>query len=386
MKRLLLAASFLCPLGAQAATLTLPPVIVGGSGSGGTCPVDDGSSGATAGTPNLPTALASYSSANTIRRLGCKAAGVDYHVGVATNATLKVPTSSNLPSGCSLSGSTVSCSTAGVVFSGYDMTGKQLSISGANVTISGNKWSLTSNCLAPIFYNPSGTWHIEGNSMDGKGLTTCVNGLAGGLSAMVYNVGAPAGTIVYVRWNEFILTPEDTLNFGGSSGATSGGVQPIIAWNLWNGQGNTGHPDGIQLTGGTFRNIKVLGNSYINTRVNNDPGIQPLHLEAQLSSNIYGSETAFNSVAMPGTCNGGNNWPNSPNDPPPYHCVGNFAIACKNDPGYSPPDSFTGYNVHDNFVDPTGLIAAISISSDCTNVTSAHNVDMTTGKDIINAN
>lgn len=374
---------------AHANTVTTPFTITVNAGSVSACPDDDGSAGATPGAANLPAALAAYKDVNTIHARGCKVAGVDFHVGLSSAIALRAPTSTNLPKGCSLGGNVVSClNDANPVFSGYDMTGKQLDVSGANVTISGNRWNLTSNCLAPITYAPSGTWHIEGNSFQGNGGTTCVNGLANGFSGMVYNAGGTAAaTTVYVRWNEFLNTPEDTLNFAGPDNHV-GAITPIVNFNYWNGQGWVGHPDGIQFTGGNFNGTKVLHNTYVNTRLNVNPGTQPLHLEAQLTSAVTDSTTAFNTMITPGSCKGGSAWPN-PGDPPPYHCSINFDFACKNDTGTSgEKDSNTSYKIYGNYVDATGAIAATATQSyACTQTSSGTpfaNVDMTTGGSLAN--
>lgn len=381
MKRVLLtsACALLWATQPHAATVTLPLSITVTNPSG-TCPDDDGSSGATAGAPNMPAALAAYQDGRTMHALGCKIAGVDYHVGAATNAAFKVPTSANLPAGCSLGGSTVSCpGVNNLAFLGYDMTGKELEIDGTNVTISGNKWKLSSNCLMAINYAPSGTWHIEGNSFDGSGNTVCGGGLAGSFSGMVYNAGGTGnGAVVYMRWNEFLNTPEDTLNFAGVESG-SGSMTPHIDFNYWNGQGWTGHPDGIQLTRGNFSAITVLHNTYVNTRLNSDPGIQPLHLEAQLNSNIAGSTTAFNTMVTPGNCKGGNNWP----PVTPNACVVNFDFACKNDTSSSEKDTNTGYKIYGNRTDASGAIAAMTTtSSGCFGTSSGTpypNIDMVSG-------
>lgn len=380
MKRLLLASvcALLWVTQAPAATVTLPLSITLTNPSGA-CPDDDGSVGATTGAPNLPAALAAYQDSRTMHALGCKIAGVDYHVGVAANATLNVPSASNLPAGCSISGSTVNCpSVNNLTFLGYDMTGMQLNVSGSNVTISGNRWKLGANCLAAVTYQPSGgTWHIESNSVDGSGNSTCGNGLANGLSALVYNAsGTGSGAVVYMRWNEFLNTPEDTLNF---AGATPGYMTPHINFNYWNGQGWHGHPDGIQLTRGNFSNIEVLHNTYVNTRLSSNPGIQAFHLEAQLNSNVVGSTTAFNTVVTPGNCKGGNNWP----PVTPNACVVNFDFACKNDTSSSETDSNTGYKIYGNHTDASGAIAAMATTVySCPGTSSGRpypNIDMVSG-------
>lgn len=353
-------------------TITVP----GGTGGGSTCPEDDGASGATAGSPNFPTVLGAYQTARTIHAIGCKVAGVDYHVGAPDGVTRKAPTATNLPPGCSLGGSTVSClKVNGLVFSGYEMSGKKLDVSGANVTITGNNWSVSSNCLAPITFAPSGTWHIEGNSFDGSGNTTCGGGMANGLNAMIYNAGGTAGgSVVFLRWNLISHIPEDGINFGGPS---SGSLSVHVDNNVFYGEGWTGHPDGIQLTRGNFTNSTTNHNTYIKNAASGGPdaGTQPLHVEAQLGSAVSGWTVAFNTMVTPGSCNGGRNWPSG--------CVFNYDIACKNDTSSSESDSNTGFRVYANYFDWSGGIRPMATTSyHCTSTsvgTPLPNIDMLTG-------
>src|ERR1019366_5544231 len=93
----------------------------------GTCPDNDGSSGASAGSPQSPSLLAGYAATiNGTHGLGCKVAGVDYHVGLPVGTTLVVPTSGNIPAGTSISGNIVTVNANNVTFQGFDMTGKSI--------------------------------------------------------------------------------------------------------------------------------------------------------------------------------------------------------------------------------------------------------------------
>lgn len=386
MIRLITALFLALALPAQGATLTLPSVTVQQS-SPSSCPDDDGSSGASAGAANVPSALSAYASSNTIHSLGCKVAGVDYRVGVPEGASLKVPTSSNLPSACKMQSSTVvACSGSGWTFDGYDMTGKQLNASGNNVSVTNNKFVVTASCLAPMIYQPSGSvWHIEHNSVDGAG-PLCAKGLTNGFNALVYNAGGTgSGVIINVRWTAISNVPEDGFNFTGSSSGTPATVH--LDYNLFNAEGWAGHPDGIQLTRGAFDGSTSLHNTFIKTAATGGPsaGTQPLHIEAQLTSVVRNWVQAFNTIITPGTCNGGNNWPPSGTDAS-TQCMANFGLACKQDSNNTEKDVNDGYQVYGNYIDQSGMIAGLATASyACTNTSAGKphaNIDMKSGKSI----
>lgn len=372
--RSLLAAVLLisAALPVRAATLTLPGFTVQQS-SGSTCPDDDGSSAAPVGAPNVPTALAAYADANTIHKLGCKISGIDYHTGVPDGLKLKVPSASTMPSGCSINGNKVTCAGNGWNFSGFDMFGKQITASGSNWTISNNKFVLSSACLAPVIFSPSGAVHIENNSVDGGGALCAEKpdgsgGLANGFNALLYNGGNSApGAVTYARWNTIANIPEDGWNFSGPSAGAAAVVH--LDYNLFVGEGWGGHPDGIQLTRGLFDKSTTLHNTYIKTAATGGPdaGTQPLHIEAQLTSTVRNWIQAFNTIALPGTCNGGNNWPDPP-DGPSTKCMANFALACKNDTTSREKDVNDGYQAYGNYIDQSGTIRAFT-NDNCTNVT-----------------
>lgn len=123
----------------------------GGSGGGGGT-AEDGSAGAPAGTPQYATLLNGYA-----KRPPWKVAGVDYHVGIdrtkfPTNASLKDPTvASNLPSGCSLSGTTVRVTGSGAVLDGFDFAGRgRCEVSGSNCTVSNCNFRVATDAVVMI--------------------------------------------------------------------------------------------------------------------------------------------------------------------------------------------------------------------------------------------
>src|SRR5664280_2428907 len=86
----------------------------------GSCPkgsdYKDGCSGASAGVPAFPSLLSGYTA-----QPPWNVAGVHYAVGVPSLIPLKDPTTAALPSGCSLNGTTVTCSGT-VTLDGYDFS------------------------------------------------------------------------------------------------------------------------------------------------------------------------------------------------------------------------------------------------------------------------
>lgn len=339
------------------------------------CPDNDGSSLASAGTPQFPALLVGYSATiNGTKGLGCKVAGVDYHVGPAAGTTFVVPTSGNIPAGCSKSGNIVTCSGSGIRFANFDMTGLELDMSGPNATITNNKFAVTSpGCLAPIRFTPQGTYNITYNSDDGGGGGAC-SGLAGGLSADIFNSATPAnGSVTNFQYNYQSNINEDGVNYTGSS---TGGVIVHHDFNVVCGQGWVGHPDGIQLTSGNLINSDTLHNTYIKGTAGCgglNGGTQPYHIEAQLTSAVSNWHESFNTMVTPGTCNGGTSYPTG--------CPINFDIACKNDNGSIGVDSNDGFVAVGNYIDWTGAIAPF-VNGACTNTTWGSpqaNYDMVTG-------
>ncbi len=333
--------------------------------AGGACPDDDGSGSASAGSPQYPSLLATY--AATIHALGCKVAGVDYRVGLPTDARLRVPTASNLPPGCSVAGSVVSCNADGLVVAGYDFTNMQLAISGRGWTVTDNNFAVGSTCQAPIRYASSGgTVTIVRNTIDGGG--GACRTLAGDLNADVFGCSAAAGSVIVFERNWQKHVGEDGLNV---CGPHDGSVQVLYRYNLIDRVGWRGHPDGLQLVGGGFVNSVASHNTFVQAPPGVLAGAQPLHIEAQLKSTIADWTVAYNTMVTPGTCRGGRNWPAG--------CTTNVDIACKQD---GPGDKNTGFSAYGNYFDWSGAIAAMSNGYACQKTSwgvPLANVDMLTG-------
>jgi hypothetical protein len=103
----------------------------------------DGCSSAPTGSPQLSTILSGYAA-----RPPWNVAGVDYHVGVPTNTVLSDPTIATLPSGCSFSSPTVTCSSGTPTLTALDFSlhnGTTLSVTGGSPTISNSKFVVGTN-------------------------------------------------------------------------------------------------------------------------------------------------------------------------------------------------------------------------------------------------
>jgi hypothetical protein len=285
-------------------------------------------------------------------------AGVDYGVGVPSGTVLQDPTIAALPAGCNYANNTVTCNGSSINLSGYNFAqhGTQLVLNGGG-TVSNNSFAMTS-CQDPLVnINGSQSVAFTWNTLNGNG---------GQCSSLPYgtlvNAKMAAGTTLTSQYNAFNNVPQDALDVQGPSTSSA---KLVDSNSLINQEGFVGHPDSIQLNGGRFSSVSITGNTYYTSK-NTVAGTQPLHVEAQLGSNI-GSTTVNNNVILtPGSCNGGNGYPNG--------CVANFDIACKNDPGWT--DSNTNFSANGNYIDASGAIGATSNNYGCSNASFGNNVTL----------
>lgn len=339
-----------------------PPVVCSFSPStAGT----DGCAGSLGGTAQFPSLLTTYAS----HRSPWNVAGVDYAVGVPSGALLD-PSTAALPSGCSFSGSTVSCSGSNITVSGYDFSlhnGIVLSVTGGSsgLSVIKNKFGIAPNCSDPVLnVSITGNTTIKYNTFDGGG------GTCGTLSfgTMINTNQTITGAVLTIEYNYFLNTPQDAVDMRGPGSGTS---QVITKYNLYYLEGWQGHPDGFQTCGGNFDSTQISYNTYYNTTAPGQQGTQPFHVEAQCTSAITNSTVSFNTIATPGTCNGGANYPTG--------CAVNFDIACKQDAGGNTNSGFASFG---NYIDWTGAIAAETNAYACTSTTwgsPSSNIDMSTG-------
>lgn len=153
-------------------------------------------------------------------------AGVDYPVGYDTTLSLADPTTAGLPSGCTFSGSTVTCAGSGGTLNGYDFS---LHITRLNITAAG--WTITNNkfkCGATISALQTitigtavnGTTTIKYNTVDGGaglGGTGCVSG---GMVASLLGTNAQQGTVI-IQYNYCFNADSKCVNFGGNGTGTT---------------------------------------------------------------------------------------------------------------------------------------------------------------------
>lgn len=359
----------------------------GGPSSAAACPDSDGSSGATAGTANYPSLLNGYAATiDGTHGLNCRVAGVDYRVGLVTSPSLADPTGGGLPSGASYNSGThtVTIASNNVTFNGWDMSvsgGLQLKVNSgvSGTTITNNKFLIQSpNCLVPLFFaGLAGTTTVQSNSIDGGG-SACQT-LTGTFTADVYIVSAASASTFIFQWNDQENVSSDGLNIPGPPSGTP--LTFVYRYNLMHQVGWTGnpldpnHPDGLQFDGGLIAAPIISHSTFFNSVfAGGTAGVQPYHVEAQLTSTITNAVVSYNTVITTGTCNGGSNFP--------VGCSANFPIACKNDTGGGETDVNSGFTAFGNYIDWSGAIAALTTEAGCTGtnwLTPFPNFDMVAG-------
>jgi hypothetical protein len=349
------------------------------------CPDDDGSNAASAGTAQSPNLLVGYAATiNGTNGLGCKVAGVDYHVGLPAGTTLVVPTSGNIPAGTSISGNIITITANDVTFQGFDMTGKSIQGAGiSGLTIQYNKFVVTACVDPPIWIGNgggvSGATIIQYNDFDGGGslcgtgdaTPTNPQGYSDGSAADVYVQDIAAGATLSYQYNYHINANSDDVDV---SGPGSGTTTFFDQYNYFSGGGWGGHPDGIQFCGGNFATPTVRHNTFLQPQAL--VGIidtQVFHVEAQCTSNITNARVIFNTTVQPGSqkCISVDT----------LLCTSNSVISCKNDnPGAGSSNS--GFAAYGNYLDWTTSSENLDDANACTSTTWGSpyaNYDMTLG-------
>lgn len=346
------------------------------SGAASSCPDNDGSSGATAGSANYPSLLSGYAATiDGTHGLGCKVAGVDYRIGLVASPSLADPTLGGLPSGTTVSGSTVTVGSNNTTITGWDFSlhgGLQLLVSSgvSGTVITGNKFAIqTPNCLVAMFFTQlAGTTTVTYNNIDGGG-AACPT-LTDSFSADVYIESAASGASFIFNYNLHTNIGQDGLNIVGPSSGT--GLALTHKYNVLYQQGWNGHPDGTQFAGGIVAAPVISHNTYYNFVFSGgEAGTQPFHVEAQLTAAITNAVVAYNTMVTTGTCDGGSSYPTG--------CSVNYDIACKQDTG---SNTNTGFSAYANYVDWSGAIAALTNAYSCTSTswgTPFANYDMVAG-------
>src|SRR6476661_6921011 len=103
--------------------------------------IDDGSTNAPTGAPQLPNLLSAYAV-----RPAWQVAGVDYAVGYSSGTALKAPATISMP-GVSVNTTSKTITIAGnnVTLDGYDFSGWHINNDGANMQITNSNFSLGSD-------------------------------------------------------------------------------------------------------------------------------------------------------------------------------------------------------------------------------------------------
>lgn len=184
-------------------------------------------------------------------------AGVHYSVGIPRNIVLKDPTAADLPLGCSLTGTAVTCS-GPVTLEGYDFSlhgGTTLSISSGNVMVR--------DCLFVVGPNQG----ASGRIVDVSGETSARflhNEFDGANIAVTPQRGQTinatnAGEIIF-KYNYFHNSGGDMIDFGG------GPQVNVVQYNLFKDIGlNTAHSDTLQWCGSVVHDSDISFNAMVQT-------------------------------------------------------------------------------------------------------------------------
>jgi hypothetical protein len=145
--------------------------------------------------------------------------GVDYPVGYDTTLNLQDPTIAALPSDCTSSSSTVTCSGSGGTLNGYDFSlhNTNLVISASGWTISNNKFNCSaSNSALDLVHVNGGVTSvtIKYNTFDG-GATPGLGCRANGIMAAINSLQTSGS--ISVEYNYFFDVDSKCINFQGSA-------------------------------------------------------------------------------------------------------------------------------------------------------------------------
>lgn len=233
----------------------------GSGGGGGSCAhsgagYSDGCAGAPSVAAQYPALLDGYAV-----RPPWDVAGVDYGIGYSSTQTFKTPGVDTCPTNvtCNTSAHTFTINAANVTIDGWDLSpggvAYQINCAGscANPTITNNKW--TADATGKSFFSGSGSnltdagGTISNNYINGNSQQPTVAG-------DIYSSGAHSG-IWHIYYNWFLNAGEDAIQIGMNSGSLAHQVGLYIRYNLYDNDGNVGHPDQTQ----------ILGNSFYDTRI-----------------------------------------------------------------------------------------------------------------------
>lgn len=308
----------------------------------------DGRLNAPTGTAQYPTYFTSLNGISPYPvRPPWKVAGVDYRVGINTGVTLKDPNTIN-PAIATISGTNpivLGIQQNDVTLDGYDFTtGGWWRIhtnSNNNLVISNSK--LQNFC---IFGNGGNTVTVKYCEIDGLG--------AAGETTFGTLILLQTGVTLTFQYNYIHDSQNDMID------VTT--VDIDSRWNLFDTMGYEvgAHADSIQMAGdGTANNVKLLFNTYVHRLVTTSSPSSFLDVETQVGTApvINNPEIAYNTASY--TAGGPN---------------GSTFYRIAQDVG-----TISGAYVHDNYADPTNMIAVLSDSTAGTGYTKSGNILLTTG-------
>lgn len=305
----------------------------------------DGSDQAAAASPQHPGLLSSF-----LIRPSWKVAGIDYAVGYAATTTLLDPSTLSI-SGVTVDATAhrVTVSTGNLTLNGYDFSsggGWSVNVTGAsNVTIKNSKFALTSayGSYPAIMADASSPGlNIEYNVIDGGGSS---------VTNMSPNALISINSDAVIEYNWIKNAPSDLFD----ASATGGSL--VVEFNLFENAGQLGLAGANQFKvgSGTFSSL-VFDYNTVYQMSGTSLGAGGLNLIPPSGSAITSLDVGHCTLAAPGTPG-----------------VLSFGIATL-------PSQTGSGQVHDNYVDISGMIQFSYIGSSAANLTYSNNLDLDTGK------
>ncbi|RYH38041.1 MAG: hypothetical protein EON54_19100 [Alcaligenaceae bacterium] len=313
------------------------------------------SAGAPSGVSQFSSLLSGYAV-----RPDWKVAGVDYYVGTPSGAALKNPTTISM-AGVSVdkSSHTVTVNSSNVTLSGFDFGldgGWQVNVTNNanNVTIQNSHFQVGSNNLMPIQAYYGGSINVLNNTFDGG----ASNGSS--VNAMVFT-GSGGATIEYNRFTNF---PNDGIDI------TRDG-DFVVQYNMFDTMGSGQyHTDAIQTYFSAISSLSIQYNTvYQPPSVSSGTMNAFVRIGDQQGNVVHDPVAAYNTIIMAST-------------------AAQTANVFQWDSGGS--GTLLNPQIHDNFIDPKGVMYGIvspvlQNSSGVTNPVTYNNMDLSTGKQILNS-
>jgi hypothetical protein len=317
--------------------------------------LSDGSASAPSGTIPFSTLLSGYAI-----RPEWKVAGVDYYVGTPSGAVLKDPSTISM-AGVTVDKSAhiVTVSASNVTLSGYDFGlggGWQVNVvnNANNVTIQNSRFQVGANDLMPIQAYYGGTINVLNNTFDG-------GAKAGSSATAMVFTGNGGARIEYNRFSNF---PNDGIDI------THDGKY-VVQYNLFDTMGAGGfHTDAIQTFFSSISSLSVQYNTMYQPASMSNEGINAfMRIGDEQNNVVHDPVAAFNTIIMKST---------------------NAESANVFQWDSQGKGTLLNPQIHDNFVDPTGVMYAV-VSPVLQNTDGSivapvtyNNMNLVTGKPLLN--